>query len=91
MIVQDGIYWLKNYPNHEVSKLLLKTMPPEYEQWAAGARQEIKTLISNKQAVMTADLNDAVKAALPTVLDQVDEKFGQYSTELATLTRDNHL
>ena len=91
VVVQDGIYWLRDYPSHEVSKLLLNTMPPEYERWAAGARQEIDTLLSNKQSVLTSDLNDAAKAALLTVLDRVDEKFGHHSTELATLTRENRL
>eukprot|EP00957_Ditylum_brightwellii_P201043 15323818-Ditylum_brightwellii.AAC.1 len=31
--VQDGIYWLRNFPMHKVSTYL-KTQIPGYEQWA---------------------------------------------------------
>ena len=91
VMVQDGVYWLHQYPNHEVLKILCNSMPPEYEQWAAGARKEIETMVSNKREVLTSDLNDAAKAALLTVLDRMDEKFGLHNTELSVLTRENRL
>jgi len=39
--VQDGIYFLRDYPNHEISIRLKNTMPADYERWAKSARDEV--------------------------------------------------
>lgn len=89
VVVQDGIYWVKYFPAHDATKLLLNVMPPGYELWAAKARKEIDDLVANKREVITLDLNVAAKAALLTVLDRMDLKFSEQSLEMTTLCADN--
>jgi hypothetical protein len=36
-VIQDGIYWLKDFPRHDVS-ITLRSLFPDYERWAAEAR-----------------------------------------------------
>jgi len=63
VIVQDGIYWIHDFPNHEITRLLLHAMPPWYPQWAAGARAECERMTLNRQDNQVNHLNDAAKAA----------------------------
>ena len=81
VVVQDGIYWVNSYPDHEVTRLLLNTMPPEYERWAAKAQGDIEQLVLAKQDVLVSDLNDAAKAALTKVLDRLDQRFDRQMVE----------
>ena len=85
VVVQDRIYWVNLYPDHEVTRLLLNTMPPEYERWAAKARGDIEQLVLAKQDVLVSDLNDAAKAALMKVLDCLDQRFDWQMVELNAL------
>jgi hypothetical protein len=52
VILQDGIYWIKNHPNNNASRLLQvlldgKTGVQDYSNWAAHKRNEIKTKVKN--------------------------------------------
>ena len=42
VVVQDGIYYIRDFPEHQYSRLLKKVMPPDFERWAQNARQEIE-------------------------------------------------
>jgi len=42
--VQDGIYYIRDYPNHEISIYLRDAMPPNYERWAKDARSEVQQI-----------------------------------------------
>jgi hypothetical protein len=39
--LQDGIYWIRDYPNNSASRMLRNTFP-NYERWASEARKEIR-------------------------------------------------
>ncbi len=60
---QDGIYWIKDYPDHEASRLLLNIMPPWYPQYAAHARSEIERKQHDVEAVQISVMNNAAQAA----------------------------
>ena len=91
VVVQDGIYWIKHYPNHEVSRLILNAMPPEYQRWAVKARSDIEALSTKNHAVLASDLNESAKSALLLVLDKLDTKFNEQNAEMAALTNKNRL
>ena len=42
VLIQDGIYWIENYPTHTVSRHLLHVLPTDYPQWAATQRQWVR-------------------------------------------------
>lgn len=45
--VQDGVYFLRDYPNHEISMRLKNAMPADYERWAKSARDEVTEIERN--------------------------------------------
>ena len=40
-MIQDGIFWIRDYPNHTVSLRLLSVMPAYYANWAMLARKKV--------------------------------------------------
>lgn len=40
IIVQDGIYWVRDYPYHPASQLLMASLPG-YDRFAIRARHEL--------------------------------------------------
>ena len=72
--IQDGICWLKEFPEHEVSRLLLHAMPAWYPQWATQARRECDNMESNRRVDGVHALNDATRAAFSALLHQMTEQ-----------------
>jgi hypothetical protein len=70
---QDGIYWIKDFPQHEASRLLLNIMPPWYPQYAAHARREIENKQHDVEAVQISVMNNAVQAAFNLVTVRLDD------------------
>ena len=70
-MVQDGIYWLRDYPNHEVSRLLRDVMPANYERWCRNAREKIENEERTNNYVLTSSLNEGAKAAQLAVKDAI--------------------
>ena len=77
--LQDGIYWIRDYPNNTAS-VMLRNSFPEYERWAAEARKEVLS----KQATLEEsriELLDAATQASFNVLgrkvDLLTEKLDQ--------------
>lgn len=67
VLFQDGIYWVDEYPQHTISRFLIRRLPNWYSEWAAQQR-----LLCREQLRLTRDrqvqhLNDAATAALSTV------------------------
>jgi hypothetical protein len=60
--VQDGIYWLRDFPNHEVS-VYLKAQIPEYEQWARRMLPVVAEKTANRHQAEINSLNAAATAA----------------------------
>lgn len=63
VIVQDGIYWIKDYPNNEASRLLRSKMPPTYPNWAADARKKIHNQVKDVGIVQIDNLNATAQRA----------------------------
>jgi hypothetical protein len=43
IVIQDGIYFQKSYPNHTFSEILMhKLQAVNYEEWASNARDQVK-------------------------------------------------
>jgi hypothetical protein len=60
--VQDGIYWLRDFPTHEVSTYL-KTQIPGYEQWVRAQLPLIDEKNSNRHQEEINALNSAALGA----------------------------
>ncbi len=71
VVVQDGIFWVKDFPNHALTRLLLSSMPANYERWAAETREKLKEDEKNENEILASSLNDAAKAALLQVKEVV--------------------
>jgi hypothetical protein len=61
--VEDGIYFLRDYPNHEVSLRLKNVMPAIYERWAKTARDEV-TEIERRHAGSKSLENHSVQTQI---------------------------
>ena len=60
---QDGIYWIKDFPDHEASRLLVNIMPPWYPRYASTTRQIIADQVRDVEAVQLSALNNAAQGA----------------------------
>jgi hypothetical protein len=85
VVAQDGIYWVKDYPNHEISKLILEVMPPDYERWAHQMRQKIIDDQKNDNEILTSSLNEGAKAALLAVKESINIKMNEMKNSIETL------
>lgn len=63
VVVQDGIFWLRDWPEHPISKFLLTVMPPTYERWAAEKRAEVEQVEVSRSDSAVATLNGAAQAS----------------------------
>jgi len=70
VVVQDGIYWIHDFPNHYVSVLLQNMMPPWYPTWAQQAHQEVQQQLTGNNATGLQTLNGAVQQAFQFVHNQ---------------------
>jgi hypothetical protein len=59
VIIQDGIFWLRDFPNHEISITLRNVMPAGYEQWATETRALVEQEVQNVVQSRTLELNTA--------------------------------
>ena len=95
-MIQDGIYWLKDFPDHEATRLLLHVMPPWYPGWASQARDQCRELtaqhdVQSMQA--RGDAQGAVRLLLQqsltelknTITAQIDAVNSQISKQNGTL------
>ena len=85
VIVQDGIYWIRDYPNHEISRLLLNAMPPNYERWSSETREKIKRDESSNTDILATSLNEGAKAALLSVKRTVQHEVRQLQSTIEVL------
>ncbi len=65
VVVQDGIYWIHDFPNHHVSVLLQNMMPPWYPMWAQQAHQEVQQQLTGNNTTGLQTLNGAVQQGFP--------------------------
>ena len=60
--VHDGIYWLRDFPNHSCPNILVQSLrnPVPYERWAANARRQCVDLQTSLPESSYKALSDAV-------------------------------
>ena len=63
VVVQDGIYWVKDFPRHPMSQLLIQNIP-NYLPWAETKRAEVVALTNSFDDEQIKRLNLACQAAL---------------------------
>jgi hypothetical protein len=71
IVIQDGIFWIVDFPGHEVSRLLLHAMPPWYPRWAASARRECRAMTANQQQDKINAMNEGSRAAFALLMEEV--------------------
>ena len=79
VVIQDGIYWIKDYPNHEVSRLLLSVMPPTFPAFAYHARQWVTQQQANLEQVQLQALNSSAQEAFTHMTHCFDDLRNQFS------------
>jgi Centromere DNA-binding protein complex CBF3 subunit, domain 2 len=72
VIFQDGIYWLRDFPDNPATRLLIDVMPDWYEEWAVEARDKVEEMIKHREESKVTDLNTAVQAAFSALSNKMD-------------------
>ena len=75
VVIQDGIYWIKEYPDSLPSRLLIdrmKTVFPGYATWARNARNEIKQRSISVGEVQVDTLNGTAQRAFNMMVSKVE-------------------
>jgi len=75
VILQDGIYWIQDFPTHEVS-IRLKSIQG-YEQWANEARIEIANRAESQSNAAIAQLSVSCQTAFNHLQNAQNEKFAE--------------
>ena len=79
-MIQDGIYWLIDFPNHEATWLLLYAMPTWYPRWAAQARVDCREMAARHMVQSVQAGGDASGA----VALAVQQSLTDFSTLVGT-------
>lgn len=61
VVIQDGCYWIKEFPEHEASIALLSAMLPAYAGFAKQSRDWVKNQLLSVQQVNMAVMNGATQ------------------------------
>ena len=84
--IQDGIFWLSEFPNHYVSQLLRFAMPKWYPRWAALARQQCETMVAQRVSQrMQAGGGDGFIAGVNLLRQSFDARFDAFTAEAQQL------
>jgi Centromere DNA-binding protein complex CBF3 subunit, domain 2 len=84
-VIQDGIYWLREFPNHVVTLRLLHAMPPWYPGWAAWARQQCRRMEAGRVNQRMQSAGDGFIAGVNVLRQSFDARFDAYEAELRRL------
>jgi hypothetical protein len=71
IIFQDGIYWVRDFPNHPISQFLTSKFPG-YDRWAIVARAECDKRQNDIEKDTIKALNEAAAAAFHAVARKQD-------------------
>jgi hypothetical protein len=85
VVVQDGIYWVKDFPTHPVSIMLTDNIP-HYLLWAEARRAEVLTMTSTFDDQQIMRLNMAAQAALKSVLAEIKASKKELATTIEHLS-----
>ena len=84
--IQDGIFWLRDFPGHDVTRLLLDVMPPWYPQWAASARNSCIQMQRNREIQEARSVGDGSIAAFSALQTSITQLSTQMTGQMAGLT-----
>ena len=73
VVIQDGAFWIHDYPDHPYTRKLLSAMPADYERWACDARKLTAEKLQNREQSQVSNLNQAAQASYT----QLDSRVGQ--------------
>ena len=85
VVIQDGIYWSKDYPNNEASRLLLSMMPLTYPKWALDARQRIRNQAKDVAQVQVDNLNGTAQRAFNLMISVQEQHHQQANQQLGQI------
>jgi hypothetical protein len=68
VVVQNGIFWIHDYPNHPISRLLLHALTNNYAHIAAKKRQWVKDEIMRHSQSAARNLSHATQQVMNGVL-----------------------
>ena len=72
--IQDGIFWIRQFPDHEVTRRLLHVMPPWYPGWAAWARHQCQHMTMNRAEEQLQAMGTATCTAFTVLQGRHDER-----------------
>ena len=70
VVLQDGIYWVEEFPNHEVSLQLICKLPG-YLEWAQALQEKLEHIEISEQDDCIEQLDTSVQSAFTWVLNEV--------------------
>jgi hypothetical protein len=73
VVVQDGIFWLRDWPEHPISRFLIDVMPANYERWAVEKRAEVEAATGSRSDSQVLTLNGAAQASYDRLSRQNEE------------------
>ena len=86
VVIQDGIYWVHDYPTHEISRLLLEVMPPNYECWSMETRKKNIEEETNENEALSSCLNEGAKAALLAVKETIKKEMKELQSNISSVS-----
>jgi len=85
--IQDGIYWIKEYPNNSASVMLKDTFP-NYEAWALHARKEVVQQQAGLQESRISTMNTATQASFHVIqrqMNRIEEKIDEKDQKVSAM------
>jgi hypothetical protein len=77
VVVQDGIYWIKEFPDHEVSRLLLYIMPNNFPEFAHSQRQWVRQQEQEMSQASINLLDQATQSSFNAIQGQIAQMGNQ--------------
>ena len=90
VVLQDGPYWIKHYPNHPYTSTLLSRMQPHYINWSRRAIQEAQELQDRRDIDNIQNLNAGARHAFEVQARSVDRLSNVIQEEVREENRQLH-
>jgi hypothetical protein len=78
--LQDGIYWIRDYPNNSASIMLRNTFPG-YERWASEARKQVETQQATLEESRVAQMEAATQASFHVLRREIQQARNEAKEE----------
>ena len=84
VVIQDGIYWIHDFPNHTASRHLLHVMPADYPQFARNAR----AWAHQQHLGLGAHQMTAMQTQTQQAFHTVNHRFSTFENQFSSLRND---